>query len=301
MKPLVSIGVPTYNRPEMLERTLQSLLGQTYENIEIIVSDNCSTNSQVEAVMSRFIADKRIKYFRQPVNKGAIFNFNFLLEKFSGSYVMRLGDDDWVEPNYIECCVEFLEQNPGYVGAYGQTRLYDVGGKFVKYDPAINMDQDSYRERMVYYLENVNQNGCYFGLIRANNMQCVFVCKKLADDWLGIARLSFGGKIKMLDNTSLNLSQGGAGNSMENIVKALGGSRFNEYFPHLTIALNVYADILWNSPVYKKIGFIKRQSLALVCAETVYRRFNVKNEIKWAYRGFLKASFFPGILKRHAN
>ena len=72
MEPLVSVGIPTYNRPEGLRRTLECITGQTYRNLEIIVSDNCSPDPEVERVVRSFMAhDARIQYFRQPENKGA--------------------------------------------------------------------------------------------------------------------------------------------------------------------------------------------------------------------------------------
>ena len=67
--PLVSIGVPTYNRPFGLKKTLECLVNQTYSNIEIIISDNCSTNPDVEKVVNEFRFVERIKYFKQSINK----------------------------------------------------------------------------------------------------------------------------------------------------------------------------------------------------------------------------------------
>ena len=88
-QPLVSVGIPTYNRPEGLRRTLECITGQTYRNLEIIISDNCSPDPAVEQVTRSFMAqDARIQYFRQPENKGAAFNFKFVLEQATGEYFM---------------------------------------------------------------------------------------------------------------------------------------------------------------------------------------------------------------------
>jgi glycosyltransferase involved in cell wall biosynthesis len=97
-QPLVSICVPTYNRPRGLQKTLESITTQSYKNLEIIVSDNASIDSEVEAVMKEFLSkDSRIKYFKQDTNQGAIFNFRFVREKASGSYFMWAADDDYFE------------------------------------------------------------------------------------------------------------------------------------------------------------------------------------------------------------
>src|SRR4051794_39644277 len=99
--PLVSVGVPTYNRPEGLKRAVESLINQTYSNLEIIISDNCSSNINVQGILSEFAHDNRVKIYKQEVNRGATFNFNFPLTKTTGDYFMWLADDDWLDLNYI--------------------------------------------------------------------------------------------------------------------------------------------------------------------------------------------------------
>jgi hypothetical protein len=70
-EPLVTIGLPTYNRPAGLKKCLQTIGSQSYKNLEIIISDNCSTDEKVQEVILEFAAkDSRIKHFRQTVNIG---------------------------------------------------------------------------------------------------------------------------------------------------------------------------------------------------------------------------------------
>jgi glycosyltransferase involved in cell wall biosynthesis len=287
--PLISIGLPTYNRPKSLARALNSLVNQSYNNLEIIIADNGSTEMGVEDIISRFLVDKRIKYFRHSVNKGAIFNFNFVLGKFNGEYFLRLGDDDWLDSNYVESCLSFLLENPEYVCAYGRTKLFDLNGEFIKSDSELSMEQQTYFERVLHHYRFVSQNGPYFGLTRKEALKCVVGKKKYAEDWLGVARLCFTGRIKMLTNTSLNLSLGGVGGSAEGIVQSFGLSKFNLYFPHLSIAINAFNDILWHSDVYRKISFRKRLSLAIASGKEIYRRFGVKMEIVGSYKIYLKS------------
>ena len=106
-QPLVSVGIPAYNRPDGLGRTLECITHQIYTNLEIIVSDNCSPNPKVEQVVKSFMADDpRIQYFRQPENKGAFFNFYFVLEQASGEFFMWAADDDQWQPDFIEKLLE---------------------------------------------------------------------------------------------------------------------------------------------------------------------------------------------------
>jgi glycosyltransferase involved in cell wall biosynthesis len=102
--PKVTIAIPTYNRADnYLKQTLASALNQTYENIEVIVSDNCSTDD-TETVVNNF-NDLRIRYFRQSKNIGANNNFNFCLKQARGEYFLLLLDDDLIDPDFVETCM----------------------------------------------------------------------------------------------------------------------------------------------------------------------------------------------------
>lgn len=106
-QPLVSVGIPTYNRPEGLKRTLECITGQTYKNLEIIISDNCSTDPKVEAVVKQLQKqDNRIQYFKQIKNFGLGNNFKFVLEKATGEYFMWAADDDEWDYQFVEVCIE---------------------------------------------------------------------------------------------------------------------------------------------------------------------------------------------------
>lgn len=101
--PLVSICIPTYNRPDLLEKTLTCLIGQTYPNLEIVVSDNCSPNDQVRQVTQAFMGrDNRIKYFRQQENIGPFANFIFVRNQARGEFIMWSSDDHEFNPDHIE-------------------------------------------------------------------------------------------------------------------------------------------------------------------------------------------------------
>ena len=102
--PLVTIAIPTYNRAgSYLRETLAGAMNQTYENIEIIVSDNCSSDN-TEAFI-RGISDRRIRYFRHKTNIGANNNFNYCLEQANGDYFLLLQDDDMIDNDFVEVCM----------------------------------------------------------------------------------------------------------------------------------------------------------------------------------------------------
>lgn len=109
--PLVSIGIPTYNRPQTLHKTLDSITQQTYQNIEVVVSDNCSTGGETEAVIKEFMdRDSRIRYYRQTNNIGMFYNFRFVFQASRGDYFTWAADDDDRTPNFVEACMEKFQQ-----------------------------------------------------------------------------------------------------------------------------------------------------------------------------------------------
>jgi glycosyltransferase involved in cell wall biosynthesis len=108
-QPLVSVITPTYNRPEYLRQAIASALGQTYGNIEIIVSDNGSDDDP-RAIVESF-GDDRIRFFRHSTNLGMITNTLFAFQQAQGKYVACLLDDDLWEPEFLTMLVPPLEED----------------------------------------------------------------------------------------------------------------------------------------------------------------------------------------------
>jgi len=113
MLPLISVGIPTFNRPNELKRTLEMITGQTYQNLEIIVSDNATAGSEVANVMNSFCQlDDRITFFRQDLNVGPTANFQFVLDRARGDYFMWCADDDWRDSYFVEKLWSKLQDKP---------------------------------------------------------------------------------------------------------------------------------------------------------------------------------------------
>ncbi|MGB7537228.1 MAG: glycosyltransferase family 2 protein [Anaerolineales bacterium] len=113
-KPLVSVGIPTYKRTDGLKRTLACMQAQTYENVEIIVSDNNASVPDIDPIIDPIIRqDERIHYFKQKENIGSEANFLFVLQKASGKYFMWAADDDLWNNFFIDELVKLLEREQG--------------------------------------------------------------------------------------------------------------------------------------------------------------------------------------------
>jgi glycosyltransferase involved in cell wall biosynthesis len=115
-QPLVSIITPTYNRPDYLRVALASAISQTYKNIEIIVSDNCSPENP-ETIIESF-KDSRIRFFRNSSNLGMFPNTMNAFKKARGKYVASLLDDDMWEATFLEKLVLALEKNSNLALAF---------------------------------------------------------------------------------------------------------------------------------------------------------------------------------------
>lgn len=131
-KPLVSIGLPTYNRAKWLPRALDALLSQTYRNIELIISDDASSD-ETETICREYAKkDSRIRYIRQPKNITQLPNFRFVINEARGKYFMMAADDDWWEPTFIETLYRALEENPEYGVAMSSIAFVRSDGSLIR-------------------------------------------------------------------------------------------------------------------------------------------------------------------------
>jgi len=121
-KSLVSIIIPTYKRSEYIERTIESVLKQSYKNIEIIIVDDNNPETyyreETEKIMKKYRKYKNIKYIKHEKNMNGCAARNTGLEHANGKYICFLDDDDIIYPNKIKEQVEFLESNPKYGAVY---------------------------------------------------------------------------------------------------------------------------------------------------------------------------------------
>ena len=138
IKNLVSIGLPTHNRPDALRKALEIVAAQTYSSLEIIISDNASTDSKVKAVIEEFARkDARIKHYRQDENIGVLANAEFVLRQAHGEYFTWFSDDDWRSPEFIELLVEELEKHRNINFAFcDYCEVLEDGSKATGYPPS---------------------------------------------------------------------------------------------------------------------------------------------------------------------
>lgn len=126
---LVSVCIPTYNNARYLKRSLESIINQTYGNLEIIVSDNASTDNTEEILKS--FTDSRVKYRRNSTNIGCYNNYNECLKVVEGEFVAFYHSDDIYEPDIVKKQVEFLQNHIDVAAVFALDRLINENDKVI--------------------------------------------------------------------------------------------------------------------------------------------------------------------------
>jgi glycosyltransferase involved in cell wall biosynthesis len=275
---LVSIGVPTFNRARDLERAIRSALSQDYENLEVVVSDNASTDNTDDLCRSLAASDRRIRYLRQATNRGSTANFGAVREMARGEFFMWLGDDDWIDPTYVSKCVSLLEPDPTYSLVCGADRYYQNGRE--PFDGLrLNLEEESGSQRLISYFRQVTRNGAFYGLARTELISRAPLCDMLGGDWLTIAAMVYFGKIKTFDDIFVHRSLGGLSRDWSSLSTPFSLSQFQGNNPGLTIAANVFEHVGRSSPIYAHLGTAGRLALATRAAAAVFRQFYSRRHV----------------------
>jgi glycosyltransferase involved in cell wall biosynthesis len=184
--PTLSIGLPVYNGAQFIAEALDSILAQTFEDFELIISDNASTDGTHEICGDYAAKDSRIRYYRSEQNLGAAWNFNRVFELSSGKYFKWAAHDDVLAPNFLLKCVEVLEQNPNVVLCHSYTKIIGDRGQVLQdYQAKLNTNSPKPQERF-HALLGRHLNIQIFGLIRTSalNMRPLMGNYSYADEIL---------------------------------------------------------------------------------------------------------------------
>ncbi|OGZ71071.1 MAG: hypothetical protein A2904_01070 [Candidatus Staskawiczbacteria bacterium RIFCSPLOWO2_01_FULL_33_9] len=130
MTPLVSVILPTYNREKYITKAIESVFGQSYKNLELIIVNDASTDTTGELISSFAKHNPKITILHNEINLGIVTSLNKGVKVAQGKYIARLDDDDvWCDDKKIEKQVEFLEKNPEYCLVGGGVIKIDKNGK----------------------------------------------------------------------------------------------------------------------------------------------------------------------------
>jgi len=194
--PRVSIGLPVYNGEEFLEEALESLCAQTFEDFELIISDNASTDKTREICEDYASKDRRIRYYRNERNFGAARNYNLVFERATAQYFKWAAHDDTCGKTFLERCIEILDRDASVVLCYPKTRIIDEKGKIISNDrDSLHLQSWSAHERLRQLVTSYNLCNPIFGLMRSDVLRktCV-IGSYIASDYILMVELCLQGK-----------------------------------------------------------------------------------------------------------
>jgi len=168
----ISVGMPVFNGERYLESAIRSILGQTFPDFELIISDNASTDRTAQICRDFAAQDDRIVYTRNSQNIGAARNYNAVFALAAGRYFRWANADDVSARTLHAACMKVLDDNPDAVLCYGKTQLIDSDGRFLQ-DYADNLDLPQARpsERFRRFFESVGLTNAIYGLMRTSAMK----------------------------------------------------------------------------------------------------------------------------------
>ena len=203
--PSISIGLPVYNGARFLPQALESLLGQSFSDIELIVSDNASSDSTQNICTEYAARDARIRYVRQNVNIGAMRNWNFVAKQARGKYFKWSSASDYCAPDMLARCFAAMEAESDIVLCYGQTCLVDQEtGELTEYSGNIELMEDRPHERFSKLCGSLKLNNAYGGLIRTDVLHRTKLNRLYSGgDIILMAELALMGRFRLLPPTLL--------------------------------------------------------------------------------------------------
>ncbi len=130
--PRLTIGLPVFNGEDLLCESIDALLGQSYEEFELLISDNASTDSTQDICQDYAKQDSRVRYIRQPHNIGLQPNENFVMRQGRTELFKLAAHDDLYARDLIKRCIEALDEHPEVVVAHAWEARIDVAGKLTE-------------------------------------------------------------------------------------------------------------------------------------------------------------------------
>ena len=260
---LVSIVIPVYNRELYIEDAIRSAISQTYQNIEIIIVDNCSTDSTWDILNEWEKKDNRIKIFQNDSNIGPVLNWNECFRHASGEYIKILWSDDWISHKFVEKCLSVFEKNTAFVLSGYQI----VAKKMVLSEVVFKKNIYSVLE----YLNNIllyNREGFPVSpgcaMFRTKDILAGFIVDIPNDDGLDSKKNGAGNDLLLFLNTVVNYTSISTISGVDSYFRSHEESfsvanqldLYYEWAKVFFIRKYLYGEILENS---KKIQLIKRR------------------------------------------
>lgn len=170
--PKITVGMPVYNGERYVEESIKSVLAQTFDDFEFLISDNGSSDRTAEICQDYASRDSRISLIRNKQNIGASANYNTLVQKATAPYFRWSNADDLLAPTLHAACLTVLETNSDAVLAAGKTVLIDENGAETGlWDDNLHLTQSRPSERLTAFFEQANLTNVIYGLMRTQALR----------------------------------------------------------------------------------------------------------------------------------
>lgn len=180
VSPPVSIGLPVYNGERHLRGALESILGQTFGDFTLLISDNGSTDHTEEICREAARRDQRVVYRRSERNRGAAWNFSYVATQCTSPLFRFASHDDLLASTLLERCMDAHDADPAAVLWYPQTVEIDADGRVVRpFTDSLHLTDERPHRRLRDLLDRYNTSNAIFGLIRHEALRTT----RLLDDF----------------------------------------------------------------------------------------------------------------------
>jgi glycosyltransferase involved in cell wall biosynthesis len=173
--PTVSIGLPVFNGGNYIRSAIDSLLSQTFDDFELIISDNASTDDTRDICLQYVSLDARVRYHRFDTNQGAHPNYNFIFKSARGRYFKWAAHDDECHPDFLSLCVRAFEEGPSsIVLVHSKEHFIDEEGKIIEEIPSrfsLETRQHHAHRRLAHVLKVVGTATAIFGLMKTDALK----------------------------------------------------------------------------------------------------------------------------------
>ena len=205
INPRVSVALPVRNGRRYIAEAVDSVLGQTLSNLELIIFDNASTDGTDDICRRYAERDSRVRYYRSEVNRGAAWNYNRVAQLARAEYFKWMAHDDVISPRFLERCAAVLDEDPIAVACCARTIDIDEGGCFTR---ARNFNlncSDGKPHRRFHDLICINHS-CFlvFAVVRLSVLrQTAMVGPYVSSDRVLLAELALHGRLREADGCLL--------------------------------------------------------------------------------------------------
>jgi glycosyltransferase involved in cell wall biosynthesis len=286
--PKVTIGLPVFNGEKYLSHAIDSVLSQTFTDFELIVSDNASTDRTEEICKAYAAKDKRIRYYRNERNLGAVGNINRIMKLATGEYFQWFCYDDIMASTYIERSTAILERDPTIVLCHCRNLMLDEQGRITRdperetiFNPSAktnfesSLPQERFREVLLgEQYEFSYLVGFLFGLIRTVSLRRIGPVPAFIDhDRAYLAKLSLAGRFYELPDRLFFVRF-----HAEQISCALGDPSVNksQWKIFLDLYQGFYQYTLRLNPMHKRITIFPRWRLLFEYISAIQ-----KSQLSW--------------------